>query len=96
MFTPISLEDYVEKHLTSNPDVDRQDFEESLRYALASARAGERCECGGPIWVIGSAVVGLSCFTCITGEAVPSGDYELAEALGEVDGSRPTRAAHTR
>jgi hypothetical protein len=52
-----------------------------LRSALASARAGARCECGGPIWVIGSAEVGLSCFTCITGEADPSDDYEIAEAM---------------
>lgn len=79
MFIPISLEDYIQKHLAANPSVDREDLEMRLRSALKSARAGERCECGGPIWVIGSAEVGLSCFTCITGEATPSEDYELAD-----------------
>ena len=81
MFVPITIEDYVERHLAANPGVDREDLVERLRYALASARAGERCACGNPIWVIGSAEAGLSCFTCITGEAVPSDDYEIADAL---------------
>ena len=81
MFIPIAIDEYVEKHLGANRGVDREDLVERLRYALAAARAGERCACGNPIWVIGSAEVGLSCFTCITGEAVPSDDYEIADAL---------------
>lgn len=81
MFIPIAIDDYVEKHLAANPGVDRADLMERLRYALAAALAGERCACGNSIWVIGSAEAGLSCFTCITGEAVPSDDYEIAEAL---------------
>lgn len=81
MFVPITMDDYVEKHLAANPGVRRAELIERLQYALASARAGARCECGNPIWVIGSAEVGLSCFTCITGEAVPSEDYEIDEAL---------------
>jgi hypothetical protein len=43
-------------------------------------QAGARCHCGEPIWVIGSAEAGHACFTCITGEADPSEDYEIAEA----------------
>jgi len=86
MFIPISLEDYIQKHLAANPSVDREDREERLHSALASARAGVRCECGGPIWVIGSAEVGFSCFTCITGEAMPTEDYELADAPDTSDG----------
>ena len=77
VFIPISIDDYVQKHLANNPGVDRADLIRRLQSALASARAGVRCECGGPIWVIGSAEVGLSCFTCITGEADPSDDYEI-------------------
>lgn len=88
MFIPITIDDYVEKHLAANPDDDRADFVEQLRYALAAARSGKRCACGNPIWVIGSAVVGLSCFTCITGEAVPSEDYEIADALEAQGGQR--------
>ncbi len=29
-----------------------------------------KCNCGNPIWVIGSAITGNACFSCITGEAV--------------------------
>jgi hypothetical protein len=76
-FTPIGLEAYVALHLHSNPGVDRTDLVERLQYALAAAKRGELCRCGGPIWVIGSAEVGLSCFTCITGELHPNDDYEL-------------------
>lgn len=47
---------------------------------LADYQAGARCDCGEPIWVIGSAETGHMCFTCITGEADPSEDYEIAEA----------------
>jgi hypothetical protein len=43
-------------------------------------KAGERCDCGEPIWVIGSAVAGHMCFTCITGSANDSEDYEIVEA----------------
>jgi hypothetical protein len=39
------------------------------------------CRCGNPIWVIGSAVVGNACFTCITGEALPDDDFEIDEAM---------------
>ena len=76
-FIPIRLEDYVEKHLRSNPDVERADLIERLEYAVAAYKRGVRCECGAPIWIIGSAEVGLSCFTCITGEATPDDDYEI-------------------
>jgi len=81
MFVLISIDAYVQKYLADNPGVDREDLVERLRSALTSARAGARCACGGPIWVIGSAEVGLSCFTCITGEAEPSDDYEIVEAI---------------
>ncbi|HZL84595.1 MAG TPA: hypothetical protein VFD07_04370 [Candidatus Krumholzibacteria bacterium] len=81
-FIPIPIEAYVQKHLSSNRGVDRKDLVRRLQYALAASRSGSRCECGNPIWVIGSAEVGLRCFTCITGEANPSGDYEIDEAIG--------------
>jgi len=86
VFIPISIDDYVRQHIANNPGVDRDDLIQRLHTALASARAGARCACGSRIWVIGSAEVGLSCFTCITGEADPSEDYEIAEAIGVQDG----------
>jgi len=78
---PISIDDYVQKHLAANPGVERADLVQRLRTALDAARAGARCACGEPIWVLGSAEAGRSCFSCTTGEADPSGDYEIEEAL---------------
>ena len=79
-FAPIRLEEYVRLHLRNNPGVVAADLTARLQYALDAHKAGKRCYCGGPIWVIGSAEAGLMCFTCITGEADPSDDYEIAEA----------------
>ena len=76
-FTPIKIEDYVELHVRSNPNVDRKDLFDRLAYAVAAAERGVRCQCGEPIWIIGSAEAGLSCFTCITGESAPDKDYEI-------------------
>ncbi len=76
-FTPIRLDEYVELHLRANPEVERSDLVERLRNAMAAAERGERCECGQSIWIIGSAEAGLSCFTCITGEAHPDKDYDI-------------------
>ena len=76
-FIPIRLDDYVVQHLRANPDVEREDLVERLHSAIAASRRGERCQCGQPIWIIGSAEVGLSCFTCITGESHPDDDYEI-------------------
>ena len=83
-FTPISLCEYVERHLRANPGTKRPELIARLRHALAARRNGVLCQCGSPIWVIGSAEVGLHCFACITGEAVPDHDYELED---EPDGT---------
>jgi hypothetical protein len=80
-FVPIQLFEYVQKHVAANPGTDRQDLARRLQHALEAARSGTRCACGNRIWVIGSAEAGLMCFTCITLEAVPDRDYELAEAI---------------
>lgn len=76
-FIPIRLEDYVEQHLRNNPDEDRDDLTRRLKYAINAYKRGVKCHCGNPIWIIGSAQVGLSCFTCITCEAMPDNDYEI-------------------
>lgn len=76
-FTPIRLEDYVALHLRANPGVQRADLVKRLHYAIAASNRGERCRCGEPIWIIGSAETGFSCFTCITGESYPDEDYEI-------------------
>ena len=81
-FVPIELDDYLERHLQANPGADRAEVRERLEATLAAAQAGAGCACGAPIWVIGAAEVGHACFTCITGEAAPTDDYELVGAPG--------------
>jgi len=80
-FAPIKMEKYIELHLKGNPGTPRKEITEGLSSAL------EDYKNGNPIWVIGSAVAGNACFTCITGEAVPDGDYEIDEAcIGGIHG----------
>ena len=81
-FVPIRLGDYVRLFLKSNRGESAAAVTARLRSALEAYKAGERCACGEPIWVIGSAEAGNACFTCITGEADPSDDYEIDEACG--------------
>ena len=77
-FTSIRLEDYVELHLRANPDAKRAEVIARLEDAIDAYQKDIRCQCGAQIWIIGSAKAGLACFTCITGEAVPDSDYEIA------------------
>jgi hypothetical protein len=81
-FAPITMPECVALHLRSNPTENADDLTSRLRAALAARLAGDTSERGNALWVIGSAVAGHACFTCITGEAVPEADYEIAEALG--------------
>jgi len=74
---PIRLDDYVELHLKSNPDVDRADLVDRLQFAITAKKQNIRCNCGEPIWIIGAAEAGLACFACITGSPVPDDDYEI-------------------
>lgn len=76
-FTPILLHDYVELHLRTNPDAERAEVVQHLESAIGAYRAGARCQCGAPIWIIGSAQAGLGCFACITGQTSPDQDYEI-------------------
>ena len=78
-FTPISLPEYVKLHLRANPSTKQSELVARLRQAIEARRRGTLCQCGEPIWVIGSAEVGLRCFTCITGEAEPDHDYEIVD-----------------
>jgi hypothetical protein len=80
-FIPISIEKYVELHLKSNPDTTKEEITTALKDTLEAYKRGVKClNCGNPIWVIGSALAGNMCFTCITGEAIPEDDYEIDEA----------------
>jgi hypothetical protein len=82
-FSPIKLSDYVELHIRANPGTDRAELTQRLEHAVRAYRKGTRCRCGDRIWIIGSAEAGLACFTCITGEATPDHDYEIAVNGGD-------------
>jgi hypothetical protein len=84
-FVPIDIEKYVEFHMRENPDEDPDGLRARLIGALSAWKAGDTCDCGNPIWVVGSATAGHACFTCITMEAAPDGDYEVADACGVGD-----------
>jgi hypothetical protein len=71
-FIPISIAKYIPLHMKSNPGESRAALEAALQESLEAAKNGECCDCGEPIWVLGSAIVGRACFTCITGESAPS------------------------
>jgi hypothetical protein len=80
-FIPITIEDYIRKHLKNNPSENEKALRESLNIALADYQKHVKCSCGNDIWVIGSASMGNMCFTCITGEAYPDEDFEIDLAI---------------
>jgi len=80
-FIPISINAYIKKHLKNNPSENGKDLRKRLNSALADYKKRIKCSCGNDIWVIGSASVGNSCFTCITGESYPTDDYEIESAI---------------
>lgn len=79
MFIPISIDEFVKKHIRSNPDENAADLRASLEETVKCKQDGEKCCCcGQPIWAVGSAITGDGmCFTCITGEGDNSEDYEI-------------------
>ncbi len=79
-FTSISLEKYIALYLKNNPTESEDELRNNLKAALEAYHNGVKCTCGNDIWVLGSAAVGNSCFTCITGESFPNGDYEIDSA----------------
>lgn len=95
-FVPIGIEEYIRLHMRSNADEDAEGLRDRLRSAPAAKQAGQTCECGNPIWVVGSATAGRACFTCITLEAYPDNDYEIAEALEVSDPQQAAAAAERR
>lgn len=80
-FTPISKEDYITLYLKSNRGATRKEIDDGIKEALQDYKCGVQCDCGNSIWVVGSAVAGNGCFTCITGESFPDDDYEIDQAM---------------
>ena len=84
-FIPISIDKYVKLHLKSNPTENERVLRVRLETAVDDYKKGVKCLCGNDIWVVGSASTGNRCFTCITGESHPTGDYEIDSAINKVD-----------
>ena len=84
-FIPISIDKYIKTHLKCNPTENEKVLRVRLEAALDDYKKGVKCHCGNDIWVVGSASAGNSCFTCITGESHPAGDYEIDSAINKID-----------
>jgi hypothetical protein len=89
-FVPIQVDEYIDRFQRANPGSNATELRRRLQETLQAFRDNARCACGERIWVLGSAEVGLACFTCITGEAEATADFELEEAC--ID--RSTDGAH--
>jgi len=79
MFSSISIDDFIESYHKNNPGEKNNNILEVLAATVKANKADAKCNiCGQTIWAIGSAIVGWDgCFTCITGEADNSDDYEI-------------------
>jgi hypothetical protein len=80
-FIPISIEKYIKMHLKNNPSANKKELRKRLYSSLEDYKNNIKCSCGNDIWVVGSASVGRSCFSCITGENSPNEDYEIDAAI---------------
>ena len=90
-FLGISIDSYIKKHLENNPSENERDLRNRLSSAQYDYQKGVKCSCGNDIWVIGSASVGNSCFTCITGESEPDSDYEIDSAVKKRENKKGQR-----
>ena len=79
LFAPISIGDFLKAHEKNNPSEDTKEYRAASEQAVQTKKSGAVCsQCGSPIWAVGTATVGWNgCFTCITGEADCSEDYEI-------------------
>lgn len=90
-FIPISIDNYIKKHLENNPSEKEIELRTNLESALDNYKKGIKCSCGNDIWVIGSAAVGDSCFACITGGSQPDSDYEIDLAINKQENKKGQR-----
>lgn len=76
-FNYISIEEYIKSYININPKENSKELRKRFQEVIEDRKKGIKCYCGNEIWIVGSAIVGNSCFTCITGEAYPDDDYEI-------------------
>lgn len=77
---PIPVKEFVKQTVKVNPTEDAVSLTAACNEMLQLKRSGKTCmNCGTtPIWAAGSAVTGITmCFTCMTGDADDSEDYEI-------------------
>lgn len=76
---PISIDKFVTLYIKSNQKDNKQGLIRSLQAAVSAKQDGASCsQCHQPIWAVGTAIAGWNtCFTCLTGEADHSDDYEI-------------------
>ncbi len=79
-FAPINIESFADMYLRHNPTHNREALVEQLHKSLEDFKKGKKCECGNPIWVIGTALYETTCFSCLTGETDASKDFEIDAA----------------
>ena len=75
----ISVNKFADMVMKNNKGYRRKELIETLNSTLQAKKGGATCMiCGTPIWAAGSAITGTNmCFTCTTGEADDSEDYEI-------------------
>ncbi len=76
-FTPISINNYLALHLKNNPSANEAKLRSKLDRILSEFNEGIKCDCGNPLWVIGSALLGMGCYSCLTGEKLPTENFEI-------------------
>jgi len=76
---PISIKRFADMVMKNNKGYNRKELIHTLAATLEDKQNGAVCTiCGSPIWAAGSAITGTYlCFTCTTGEADDSDDYEI-------------------
>lgn len=79
MMQPISIEKFARMVMENNTGYQKKELVSALQEMLSAKKNGAKCMiCGAPIWAAGSAITGSClCFTCTTGEADDSEDYEI-------------------
>lgn len=77
----ITLDDYIIQQVEQVPGEGSESCRKRLTHYVELKLKGEPCfVCGATIWAIGSSACDTPmCFTCITGEANDSDDYEIIE-----------------